>query len=113
MNSEQLQTAIEFGREQSGIEFKSPGRRDDKYYFAKVTRAALSMANKRDGGHVILGVEETPAGLVATGLNQPDLETWAQDHVADALAVYADPSIQFDITTPKIGAATLVAIRVQ
>jgi len=113
VDTDKLKTAIEFGRERSGIEFKSAGRRDDKNFLARVVRAVLGMSNRRDGGYVIVGVEETEGALVPQGLSPDDLRTWTPDHVGDAFAVYADPSVQFTVTTPSIGAKAFVVIRVE
>ena len=63
---------------------------------AVVVRAVLGMANRRDGGRVIIGVEEVDNELNPVGLNEADLATWNYDDVADRLAVYADPSVSFE-----------------
>jgi hypothetical protein len=55
------------------------------------------MANRRDGGVVIIGVDETGSGLIPVGLNTADLSTWQYDDVADSLAAYADPSVSFEL----------------
>lgn len=43
--------------ERPGVEFKNTRGREDKS-FAEVVRAVLGMANRRDGGIVIIGVED-------------------------------------------------------
>lgn len=80
------------------MEFKGPGSRTgNRQLTAKVVRACLSMANNRDGGIVVIGVEEGDAGeLLPVGLTEDELATWQHDHLADTLAEYADPSISFD-----------------
>jgi len=68
MTEEEFAEIIALGREQASVEFKGPGLRTDKHLFAKVTRAVLGMANLRDGGRVVVGIEEQQTGLVLTGL---------------------------------------------
>ena len=112
MDTAHLQSVLAFGREQSGIEFKGPGRRTDRHFLARVVRAVLGMANRRDGGYVILGVADSGGELLPEGLGAEDLQTWTYDHVADSFATYADPSVQFTVTTPSIDSKTFVAIHV-
>jgi predicted HTH transcriptional regulator len=89
---------LALGHEQTGVEFKSPGPKTDKHLFAKVARATLSMANSRNGGMVIVGVGEEDDGKpIPLGLEPDDLKTWTFDDVSDSIAVYADPSVVFEI----------------
>lgn len=113
MLPEQLAEIIARGREQSNVEFKGAGPRTSKPLFARVVRAVLSMANRRDGGFVILGVAESRTGLEVTGLKPDDLQTWNYDDVADSIARYADPSVDFDVISVTHGSATSVVIRVE
>ena len=113
MTEEQFSELIARGREQPSVEFKRPGLRTDKHLFAKVVRAILGMTNRRDGGYVIVGVEEIPTGLVPTGLNQEELVTWKYDHVADGLASYADPSVEFDVVEVTVDSKTFIVIKVE
>jgi|CXWL01.1.fsa_nt_gi predicted HTH transcriptional regulator len=83
--------------EQSGIEYKGPGSRSNKPFLAKVVRAALSMANRRDGGLIVIGVEDDAGKLKSVGLSDSDLATWKYDDVADSFSEYADPSVAFEL----------------
>ena len=53
------------------------------------------MANRRDGGTVIIGVEDNGGVLGPVGLNENDLITWRYDDIADGIASYVDPSVSF------------------
>src|SRR5262249_38615915 len=91
----ELEDALAFGREQAGVEFKPPSARTDRAAFAQVTKAVLAMANKRDGGRVVIGVAEVEKRLVRGGVTPAQAESWlTHDHVADALAEYADPPVE-------------------
>lgn len=57
VRDDQFVELLALGHEQQGVEFKGPGPRTDKYLQGKVLRAILGMANRRDGGHIIIGVE--------------------------------------------------------
>lgn len=89
------------GYELNGIEFKGPGSRTNKPFFAKVARAVLGMANRRDGGLVIIGVDDETQEAI--GLDGGDLATWLNfDDVSVDANRYADPSIRFDIRCPFV-----------
>lgn len=96
---EELAALLEFGREQLGVEFKGAGSRTDKAFLSKVVRAVLGMANRQDGGRVIVGVEEnlTTREIIPTGLSAAELKTWTQDDLGNSLATYADPYVTFDL----------------
>lgn len=113
MDADRLAEFLARGREQPRVEFKGSFPRTDKLFFAKVTRAVLGMANHRDGGYVIIGVEDANGVLEANGLDAATLATWRYDHVADALAEYADPSVEFDLTVAPHDGKDFVLIRVE
>jgi len=98
MNEIEFREILAFGREQHGVEFKRGGsRKTDKRLLAKVIRAVLSMANRRDGGRVIVGVAEDNVGnLISNGILEEDLQSWKHDNLADSVAEYADPSVSFE-----------------
>lgn len=117
MSEQELAELIAGGHEQHGVEFKPPGLRADAYLFAVVTRAVLGMANRRDGGLVVVGVEELPAngGLRATGLNPDQLASWNHDDVTAGLNAAADPFVAVDVREVRLGnpGVTLVVLHVQ
>jgi predicted HTH transcriptional regulator len=83
--------------EPRGLEFKGARPRTDRLFFARVVRACLGMANLRDGGRVIIGVDERDGVLDPVGLSDADLASWRYDDVAAGLATYADPMVSFDV----------------
>jgi len=116
MTEEQFTQILALGHETPGVEFKGPGSRESKELLAKVVRAVLGMANRRDGGRVILGVEESGSTLIPRGLTSDDLETWEQEAVAGALAAYADPYVEvhtefFDYIGKKLVIITVEEFR--
>jgi predicted HTH transcriptional regulator len=84
--------------ETTGVEFKSPGLATDRPLMAQVTKAILAMSNRRDGGLVIVGIEENGGAVTRSGLSAGGAASWAdRDAVRDRVAEYADPSVHFTI----------------
>ncbi len=97
MTKEEFTAILSLGHELTGIELKGPGLISDKHLFAKVTEAILGMANRRDGGRIVIGVHDNAGILEPVGLSKSDADAWKYDVVAEKLAGYADPSISFDL----------------
>ena len=95
MKPRELREAIARGREQRSVEFKSPGPRGSKRLFARVARAMLAMSNTRDGGSVVLGVEETDDSLNPVGVDGRDRRGWKHAQLADAISTYVEPHLEF------------------
>lgn len=70
------------------------------------------MANRRDGGRVILGVEDgDPANSV--GASQAQAESWTTfDDVADQISKYADPMVEFSSSQVQLDGKRFVVIDV-
>ncbi len=83
--------------ELSGVEFKGPGSLQDSRFVAQVVKAVLGMTNRRDGGSVIIGVRDDGGTLTLSGITADDLPSWTYDAVADQIARYADPSVNFQL----------------
>ena len=96
MTDEEFAKIIALGHETRGVEFKPAGPLSNRPLAARVVRAVLGMANRRNGGFVIVGVEDFDDALKPVGLNESDLATWNFDDIADRLAVYADPAVAFE-----------------
>lgn len=113
MTEQEFKEFLAYGREQRGIEFKGPGPRTDKHLLAKVVRAVLLMSNRRDGGIVIVGVDENEnGGPVPWGLSEADLKTWSYDDFSDSLAGYADPNVSFDLEILEYEGNNFIIIQV-
>ena len=90
---------VALGHERTGVEFKASGplnaRKSPGIFVAQVVRAILGMANRRDGGSVVIGVEDNDGSLNPVGVAPNELATWKYDRLADQVANYADPDINF------------------
>ena len=99
ISQEHFEEFLARGHEIPGVEFKGPGPRGEEYLRAKVARAVMGMTNRRDGGIVIIGVEERSSTLNPVGLSPNELKSWRNiDHVGNALANYMSPPPTFDLS---------------
>ena len=90
------------GGERPGVEFKNARGRKEKS-FAEVVRAVLGLANRRNGGIVIIGVDDNGQ---APGLTADQAGSWANpDHVRQAIAPFADPYVYVHVELVTIGIA--------
>jgi predicted HTH transcriptional regulator len=71
------------------------------------------MANRQDGGLVVIGVVDDGVAVAPIGLTNEQLDTWTHDAAGDALAEYADPAVEFALERVPFQGMTLVVLRVQ
>ena len=113
MTDSEFAQILALSHERSGIEFKGPGSASDRGIFAQFVKAVLGMANRRDGGTVIIGVDDSQGNLTPIGLNEQALATWKYDDVADRIAEYADPGIAFDLEVREYNGDKYVVVQVE
>ncbi len=112
MTDQEFAAILALGRETFGVEFKEPGPISNGRLVAQVVRAVLAMANRRDGGRVIIGVDDNAGELNPVGLSATDLATWHYDNVADQIARYADPGVSFNLVVTVYKGASYVVLAV-
>jgi predicted HTH transcriptional regulator len=96
ITDDELADLLGLGHEQPSVEFMGSESYDDRAFFAKVTRACLGMSNHRDGGLVIIGVNDKEP-LKSPGLSADGVPKWLNyDQLMDGLGRYADPTIRLD-----------------
>ena len=113
MTDEDFAEQLERGRERAWLEFKGPGPISNGNLVAQVVRAMLAMANRRDGGMVILGVEDSRGVINPVGLSDADLVDWTSDRVADQIARYADPNVTFELEIKVYNGKRFIVIEVE
>ena len=101
------------GHELGGIEFKGPGPLTDRRLTAQVVRAMLGMANRRDGGNVIIGVVDREDLLNPVGIGGDELGSWVYDDLADQVARSADPGITFELEIKEYNDNRFVVVQVE
>jgi predicted HTH transcriptional regulator len=115
LTSEELRDLLDFGSEQTSVEFKQGGPRSDQLLFGKTLRAMLAMANHRGGGLVVLGIaeDEVTRSLRPGAMSSDDLLTWNKEHLADAVAPYADPHLEFATSHCDLDGLRFLVIRIK
>lgn len=113
MTNEEFAEIMALDHELAGVEFKGSGRLADRRLSAQVVKAILGMANRRDGGSVIIGVEDDLGTLNPVGLTSTQVDTWGYDALADQVARYADPGVSFDVEVKSYDGGQYVVIEVE
>lgn len=94
----EIEDILRLGYEQRHFELKGPGPRDDAQLMAKVIRTALSLGNLRDGGHIVIGIDDKDPASMLPGLTPEEAKSWrSYDDVSRKMAEYADPPMRFDL----------------
>ena len=79
-------------------EFKRTMNWDDDNTKYKIVKAILAMSNTRNGGNILIGIEETEEKrFLGVGMTESDFDSFNPDHVRDYLIRYADPPARIDI----------------
>ena len=111
LTAEEIEEILQSGHELRAFEVKGPGDRTEAHLFAKVTRAALSLANHRDGGHIIIGIDDKQATAMLPGLAEEQLTSWlSYDDLSRKLATYADPPLRFEVAARALASKVKVAV---
>ncbi|MEM6334016.1 MAG: ATP-binding protein [Planctomycetota bacterium] len=80
---------------------------------SKIARTALAMSNTRDGGTIVIGVEEVEIDFEVTGLTEPQAASFKADDVIAFINKYADPSIDCTVSKQIFTGKVLVVIEVR
>lgn len=101
------------GREERHLEFKRSMNWSSPATKSKIVKSALAMANLRDGGTIILGVDRNPDdSYAAIGMTQEDQDSFRQDDVSVEVNNYADPFIEVAISKQELDNKRFVVITV-
>jgi len=75
--------------ESRGLDFKAPmaweGSKADR---AELIRDLMCFANTPDGGYILVGIEESPGGFVATGVSDDQAESFDPSKIGDLAQTY-------------------------
>jgi predicted HTH transcriptional regulator len=91
-----IESLLRSGRETQGIEFKGPMSWASTATQSKVIRAALAMANRRDGGLLIFGLEPPtePGPHRLVGLADEEWRSFTQDGVSAVVNSHVVPHLE-------------------
>ncbi len=111
VTQEELEQLLKLSHELRHLEVKAPGGLDDKVLVARVARAAMAMGNLRDGGLVIVGIDDGQLAAMQPGLNAAQLADWTDfDKVSAALGKYSDPPVSFEIHAFSLSSSADVVV---
>lgn len=94
MTGEELEAILQGQEETQGIEFKRPTPWDVNW----LAKDILAMSNVQDGGYIIIGVDD-PFNRI--GVTADILETYKIDEMRDQMTKFADPHVDFSISTQQ------------
>ena len=112
MTDERFAQIMSLSHELSGVEFKGPGALNDSRLVAQAVKAVLGMANRRDGGVVVIGLKEEANSFDPVGLSDDELPSWTYDAVAEQIARYADPSVAFQLEIKQYDNKSFIVLEV-
>ncbi|UYZ20013.1 helix-turn-helix domain-containing protein [Mesobacillus jeotgali] len=93
---EKILELLEAGGETRNIEFKKTYNWGNPQHKAKIVKCILAMSNTKDGGNLILGIDDEKQGLEKlTGMEQEHFLKLNYDHIVVEVNKFADPPIAF------------------
>lgn len=98
MNEQDLLDLISLGKEGRNLEYKRSMPWDSADFKAKITKSVLAMANLRDGGVIVIGMDEDPSGnFNDDGMKDEDFDTYTEDILSEHFSNYADPFVEISV----------------
>ena len=99
MNTRELYSLIALGEQTRNVELKRSISWDDSDVKARIAKTVLGMSNIRNGGFLILGVEQEGDDFNPVGITDEHLSTFNYDLVSSEVAKFADPYAVFRMET--------------
>ena len=101
------------GSEERNLEYKSSMSWDKIETKIKVVKTAMSMANIKDGGVLIFGVDEVNNIFSPNGMNIDDANSFEQDIVTEYVNKYADPYVELKVNRVTYDKKSFIVIQVK
>jgi len=96
MTTQELKRLIEGQTESPSLDFKADCTRDAKTF----AKDFLAMSNIRDGGTIVIGVQEDKGKFVPVGVSPASRSAFKIDVMRDQLAGFCEPSPDFGVFFP-------------
>ena len=113
MDQQELKELILHGREERNLEYKGHENWRDSNTKAKITKSVLGMSNIRDGGSIIIGVEQDGESFNPVGLTSEERDSFTQDGVSAYINEFADPYAEITVSQVGYEGAELIVIQVK
>lgn len=95
MDITELHSLLSVGEQTRKVEIKRSISWDDRDHRAKIVKTILGLSNIRDGGYLVIGVEQRGDEFVFQGIEEDHLSSYNYDNVATECSLYADPFVEF------------------
>jgi hypothetical protein len=109
----QLEDLVFHGREERNLEYKGPVQWADHDVKARLTKCILALSNIRDGGAIVMGVEQDEESFVAVGLEAAHRDSFKQNEIARYVNNYADPYAEIRVSRVQLNEKDFVVIQVR
>lgn len=108
---QRVRDALELLIETPAVEFKGPQPFETLKYL--LAQTAIAMANRRDGGLIIIGVSDANRVLSADGVDSATSASYVPERVTDFINGFAAPPIEIWVGSVEHGGKVYVAIAIQ
>ncbi len=99
---------IQLGREDRFLEYKQSRPWNDLK--RKIARTAMGMANKRDGGTIIIGVSQYSGVFSTDGMEAAHMATYDEDTIRAYINSYADPYVNIEKHEREVNGKKFLAL---
>ena len=113
MQNTDLVDLITHGREERNLDYKKSMNWANQETQAMVIKSCLGMANIRDGGFIIFGVDQTGEEFVLHGMKEDDFASYSQDLVSVVVNEYADPFVELAVIPVHHNNMKFIVIQVE
>ncbi len=99
MNESELLEIMMLAREGRNLEYKRSAAWQDNDFKTKITKSILAFSNVRDGGKIILGVNQNDDNTFNfIGMDQAHINTYTEDDLQAFVSEYADPYVKLALS---------------
>jgi len=113
MDVAEFEEVIQLGKEGRSLEFKRSTPWSEAEFKAKIVKSILAFSNVRDGGLIIIGVEQRQNnGFDFSGMTDEHLATWNYDDIISYVNEFADPFVCLSLECVEFREKTFVVISI-
>lgn len=110
MNVNDLKEMLEILEERPNLDYK----KSSAWSVENIAKDILAMSNIRDGGTIIIGVDQTtPGSFNPSGMLKEHSDTYDIDIIKDQVGEFADPNVDFSIDILTFDAKEFIGFTVR